>query len=159
MFEDAGRLLALIKQHADGEGGITEDDLWKLASDFLNARGFNVALNRLARQDRIAVEQAWLGRYIYLNPEPLVKQARKAKGRQSRELTPLQTRAVQLDGECNGNISEAARRMGVDRKTYKQHLDAAYRKLGRLAPMLSRTTRLPKDKRGQERVTKDKRRD
>jgi hypothetical protein len=53
--------------------------------------------------------------------------------------------------ECEGNVSEAARRLGRDRKTVKQHYDAALAKLGAAAPK-HKTVKLPTDRRGQSAV-------
>jgi predicted DNA-binding protein (UPF0251 family) len=46
-------------------------------------------------------------------------------------LTARQVEVVQIVGECNGDLAEAARKLGIDRKTVKQHFDAASRKLGK----------------------------
>jgi DNA-binding CsgD family transcriptional regulator len=64
------------------------------------------------------------------------------------QLTPKQLEACQTVAECNGDIAEAARRLGRDRKTIKQHLDAAQNKLGKSA-VKHATQSLPNDRRGQ----------
>lgn len=72
-----------------------------------------------------------------------------------RPLTAKQAEAVQIVGECKGNYSEAARRLGVkDPKTVRQHYKAGLRKLGRKAVKYA-TQRLPSDKRGQDNVSSD----
>lgn len=77
-----------------------------------------------------------------------------------RPLTAKQTEAMMLLGESGGNIAEVGRRMGVDRKTAKQHLDVGFEKLGTSALKPGKTMSLPTDKRGQESVNEesDKRR-
>lgn len=82
------------------------------------------------------------------NP-PAKKPRRKRDSGKVRPLTPKQTEAVQIVGECKGNIAEAARRLGVDRKTIGQHYAAGLAKLGRAAPAKHATRRLPEDRRGQ----------
>jgi hypothetical protein len=68
-----------------------------------------------------------------------------------RPVTPKQTEAVQIVGECQGNLAAAARKLGIDRKTLKERYDAACKKLG-IAATKHRTRALPKDRRGQEDV-------
>jgi DNA-binding CsgD family transcriptional regulator len=48
-----------------------------------------------------------------------------------RPLTDKQTEAVHMVGECKGNVTEAANRLGRDRKTVEQHYKAAMKKLGK----------------------------
>lgn len=73
-------------------------------------------------------------------------------------LTPKQTEAVQIYGECKGNFAAAARRLGIDRKSFKERYDAAAGKLGSKA-VKHATTQIASDKRGQsDIVEKDDRR-
>jgi hypothetical protein len=76
-------------------------------------------------------------------------------------LTPRQSEVIQIVNECKGNLAEAARRLGRDRKSVKESYDAGNRKLAK-AGVPSRpkpkTKRLPEDFRGQVAVAKDRRR-
>lgn len=65
-----------------------------------------------------------------------------------RPLTPRQAEAVQIIGECKGDVSEAARRLKRDRSTVAQHYFAAMRKLGKAA-VKHATRSFPRDRRGQ----------
>jgi hypothetical protein len=76
----------------------------------------------------------------------------------ARPLTGRQCEVVQIVGECKGNLAEAAKRLGIDRKSLKESYDAAMEKLGRAGIPKSKTKRLPVDLRGQVAVTKDCRR-
>lgn len=69
----------------------------------------------------------------------------------ARPLTAKQGEALQIVGECKGNIAEAARRTGCDRKTMEQHYKTGMAKLGKSA-VKHRTKRMPVDLRGQEHV-------
>jgi DNA-binding CsgD family transcriptional regulator len=71
-----------------------------------------------------------------------------------RPMTAKQTEAVQIVGECKGNFSEAARRLGVSPKTVREHYQAGLRKLGRKA-VKHATQRLPSDRRGQDSISSD----
>jgi len=75
---------------------------------------------------------------------------------QDRPLTERQVEAVTVVGECNGNITAAALRLGKDRKTVSEAYHAALRKLGRKVTR-PKTANLPRDKRGQENVSEDRR--
>ncbi len=77
-----------------------------------------------------------------------------------RSLTPKQVEAVQIYGECKGNLTKAAGNIGIDRTSFKERLDAAYKKLGQKPPKRqgARTRRLPQDRRGQVNITQDRRR-
>lgn len=69
-------------------------------------------------------------------------------------LTDKQMEAVHIVGECKGNIAEAARRLGKDYSTIRQHYKAATAKLGKKAVKHS-TKRLATDGRGQANVATD----
>lgn len=87
-------------------------------------------------------------------------QARKRRRRPSEtppKVTGKQAEVVQVVGECKGNFSEAARRLALDRKTVKQHYNAAMRKTGAVVRKVL-TGRLPTDNRGQVSLTEDRRR-
>ena len=74
------------------------------------------------------------------------RQAAKARG-----LTEKQAEAVHIVGECKGNIAEAARRLGRDAKTVRQHFKAAMKKLG--TTVVKHTTKqLQSDRRGQANI-------
>lgn len=87
------------------------------------------------------------------------RQRRNRRHVEQAGLTLLQTEAVQIVGACKGNIAEAARRLGKDRKTVKQHYEAGLRKLGRAAPGKPKTQRLATDRRGQVSESHDRRLD
>jgi predicted DNA-binding protein (UPF0251 family) len=70
-----------------------------------------------------------------------------------RPLTAKQTEAVQIVGECKGNLAEAARRLGIDRATLKERYEAASEKLGKRA-VKHATKSLPTDRRGQENLSR-----
>lgn len=85
--------------------------------------------------------------------KPPVRRRRRA-GLVPKPLTAKQTETVQVVGECKGDLAEAARRLGIDRKTVKQHYDAASRKLGKIA--VKHTTQpLRTDRRGQANVAQE----
>ena len=66
------------------------------------------------------------------------------------KLTEKQLEAVNLYGECKGNMSQVARRMGVSHQTAKQHYDAANKKLGKKATAIPKTQRLRPDHLGED---------
>jgi hypothetical protein len=72
--------------------------------------------------------------------------------------TEKQLEAVQIVGECKGSFSDAARRLGKNRKTVEQHYKAGMRNAGSLASALTqkhRTQQLPHDGRGQVAIADD----
>lgn len=69
-----------------------------------------------------------------------------------RPLTAKQVETVQTVGECKGNIAEAARRLGKDRKTVAESYEAAMEKLG-IQAVKHQTKPLPLDRRGQENLS------
>lgn len=81
------------------------------------------------------------------------------KRRQSdlRPLTTKQTEAIQIVGECSGDIAKAAKRLGKDRKTVKQHYDAGMAKVGQAAVVDNKPKpgSLPTGSRGDDEVTGD----
>jgi hypothetical protein len=82
------------------------------------------------------------------------KRRRRKADAVPRPLTAKQAEAIQIVGECKGNFSQAAARMGLDRATVRQHYNAGMGKLGRKA-VKHGTQRLPSDKRGQDNVYSD----
>lgn len=87
---------------------------------------------------------------------------RKRGGESIRPLTEKQTEALYIFAVCNGNYAEAARRIGIDRKSFEERCKAAYVKLGhkgmkRYEMEISKAlvARLPRDRRGQEVVAAD----
>ena len=82
------------------------------------------------------------------------RKRRRRKADSPPPLTAKQTEAVQIVGECKGNIAEAARQLGRDPSTVRQHYQAGMGKLGKKA-VKHGTTRLPSDRRGQENVSSD----
>ena len=79
---------------------------------------------------------------------------RRRLRRKPSSLTPKQTEAFAIVQECKGNIAEAARRLGLDYSTVKQHYDVACEKAGYKAAK-PKTTRLRHDKRGQVNIAKE----
>jgi len=110
---------------------------------------------RMDRQQQIVTELAAEERARHTTSKGAGKKKRRRRKRQTpdkvRPLTPRQVEVMQIVGECKGNLSQAARRMGLDRKTVEQHWDAASKKLGKQA-MKVYTGHLPKDRRGQESI-------
>lgn len=88
------------------------------------------------------------------------KTAAKRKHRQCvprTKQTAKQLAALEAYGECKGNYSLTAKRLGVSRSTAKQHVEAAYRKMGLKVPKMPRTQALPQDHRGNVNVDRDRR--
>lgn len=77
---------------------------------------------------------------------------RRRQSPQPKPLTPKQTEALKLHGDCQNNIAEIARRMKIGRKTAEQHVKAAFKKLGKSVPLKAKTTQLKTDRRGQSDV-------
>jgi hypothetical protein len=82
---------------------------------------------------------------------------RKRGGKRIHALTPKQTEALLMLGECAGNYAKAARRIGIDRKSFEERCKAAYGKLGRQGMKRQQieinkalVARLPRDRREQE---------
>jgi DNA-binding CsgD family transcriptional regulator len=76
---------------------------------------------------------------------------RKRKPSVDRPLTEKQTEAVQIVGESKGDIAAAARRLGRNPKTIRQHYNAAMGKMGKTV-VKHATQRLPSDRRGQANI-------
>ena len=68
-----------------------------------------------------------------------------------KRLTAKQLEASQIVAECKGDIAEAARRLGKDAKTVRQHYTAATKKLGKTV-VKHATKQLPSDRRGQANI-------
>jgi DNA-binding CsgD family transcriptional regulator len=79
---------------------------------------------------------------------------RKRPPTTGRPLSEKQIEAMQIVGDCKGNLAEAARRLGKDPKTVRQHYNAALRKLGKAA-VKHATRALPSDRRGQVNLSAD----
>jgi len=93
----------------------------------------------------------------------VVRRAASDKPKKVNPLTPRQAEVVQIVGECNGNLAEAGRRLGRDRKTIQDAYKTAMGKLGktvyRSRDRVGNTTHLyGRDKRGQSDVSTDNRR-
>jgi predicted DNA-binding protein (UPF0251 family) len=80
------------------------------------------------------------------------KPTKRQRARNPKPLTAKQLEVVQTVGECEGNIAEAARRLGKDRKTVDEAYKAACEKIGMAAPSAKKTIRLAQDMRGQETI-------
>jgi predicted DNA-binding protein (UPF0251 family) len=89
--------------------------------------------------------------------KPAAKRRRRpAMNSKLKPLTEKQTEAVQIFGECQGNFAEAARRLGIDRKTFVERYNAACRKLGRKVVQRTINTKvMPTTRRGQESIAAD----
>lgn len=72
-------------------------------------------------------------------------------------LTARQAEIVQIVGECNGDIAEAARKLGVTHKTVAEAYKVAMGKIGITAVVRPTTTSIPEDHRGQMNVSEDRR--
>ena len=84
-------------------------------------------------------------------PSPPVGKGKRSKGRRKPPVKPLtakQAEAVQIVGECKGNIVDAARKLGKDPATVRQAYQAAMAKLGQKAPVKHQTKAAPTDRRG-----------
>jgi len=78
------------------------------------------------------------------------------KPKKFRPLTARQTETAQIVAQCNGNIAEAARRLGKDRKTVVESYKAAMAKIGMEAVRSrDKTCLLPRDKRGNVTISSD----
>jgi hypothetical protein len=79
---------------------------------------------------------------------------KKRRSRQPAKLTGKQLEACQIVGECKGNISKAAKQLGKDPKTVREHYEIGMAKLGKTA-IKHETKSLPSDKRGQANIAND----
>jgi hypothetical protein len=79
------------------------------------------------------------------------RRRRRWHERKQRPMTAKQAEAVQIVGECKGNLAQAAKRIGIGRKTLKERYDAGMKKLGRadLGTQRRFLQRLKHDRRGQ----------
>ncbi|MDY0171076.1 MAG: hypothetical protein RBS80_31340 [Thermoguttaceae bacterium] len=153
------------------------------AGETVAADGIDVALSRLPGELRESTEQRGyreamrttagyvktiLAACMASGPEPQPvdngqdgaqpgtpkRKRRKRASDKPRELTGPQIEAMQLYGECKGNFTEMGRRMRIDRKTAKQHYEAAAKKVGQQAVNSSpKTTTIAHDRRGQADVS------
>jgi predicted DNA-binding protein (UPF0251 family) len=76
---------------------------------------------------------------------------RRRMRQEPRPLTPKQTEAMQIVGECEGDLAEAARKVGICRKSLAERYSAALKKIGLTAAqyLKPKTVSLPRDRRGQ----------
>jgi len=113
-----------------------------------------------AGEEVLEFEPVIRGRLRLMRVQVAAVAARKARNRRRRSsaeekirpLTEKQVEAVHIVGECRGNLAEAARRIGIDRKSLKERYDAALKKLGKAGMPKPSTERLPQDRRGQTMV-------
>lgn len=88
--------------------------------------------------------------------KPKRRQRRSNKTPKANPLTSKQAEIVQVVGECKGNLAEAARRLGKDRKTVEEGYRTAMAKLGKTAYWTKNKTRLlSRDNRGQVNLSAD----
>ncbi len=83
------------------------------------------------------------------------KKRRRRRQSETKPLTAKQREAVEIVAECKGDIAEAARRLGKDRKTVEQHYKAGLEKLGEATGRRPETRQLQTGLRGQYEVTAD----
>jgi len=76
------------------------------------------------------------------------KTSRKHRQSRPRPATAKQLQAAEIYGECKGNYSKGARAMGIGRASFKQHVEAAYAKVGQAVPSQRKLTKLTTDHRG-----------
>jgi hypothetical protein len=122
---------------------------WHDVRDF----DWDAAEVELRRIEAAALAARAEGRETVPAGEPSKPQRRRRKRPPMIEkpLTDKQVEAVQIVGECSGNLSEAARRLATDRSALTQRYRAALRKMGK-AVVKHATKRLPTDRRGQATV-------
>ena len=131
----------------DAEGGNPAEAMRKLIARIALARGV----------DRREIINMPLARFVEAAGGRRKRQGagkRKTHKRASvvsKPLTPRQVEVMQIVAECKGDLAEAARRLGLDRKTVMQHYTAAEKKLGKAA-VKHATCALPRDRRGQAHV-------
>ncbi len=119
---------------------------WELEHEF---KSFDWA----GQRERIKAEAGALAPAQAGSKSPAKRGRRRSTGA-TKPLTDRQLEICQVVGECKGNIAEAARRLGKDRKTIKEAHDAANKKLGKIV-VRHKTAPLPSDKRGQEALSKE----
>jgi predicted DNA-binding protein (UPF0251 family) len=77
---------------------------------------------------------------------------RRNKADVARALTPKQTEAIHVVGECKGNIAKAAKQLGRSRKTVKQNYEAGMRKIAATG-VKPKTIPIALDRRGQANIS------
>ena len=146
------RPLVLLIQEYQRDGQPDERDTVKRLLESLRPKSPNLASGQVIRDRCDAV--------LELIPEAgaepgdgktaTKRKKRATSPRKSRPLTPRQTEVIQIVGECKGNIAEAARRLGIDRKTVDEAYKAGMAKLGKDVCRLKKSDRvIARDKRGQ----------
>lgn len=116
---------------------------------FRRKRGFPdlEELKRVGVEEQAA--QAEFADAIKREPKP-GKQRRRGGGQTAeRPPTPKQTEAVMIVGECGGNISKAARKLGQNRKTTDQNYKAGLRKVGLVYAQKIKTAQRAKNDRAE----------
>lgn len=128
-------------------------DLLEVGLDTL----YLVRLERSAPEDQLrAIERLKKLGAAILQESGAFRQPKKRRRPQNRPLTEAQTEAVQVVGECRGNIAQAAKNLGKDRSTVAELYRKGMQKLGRSA-LKPKTQRLPEDRSGQPSVGSDRR--
>lgn len=142
-----------LRQRAKGR--LTADVLERWILQVVNAADSNVSYARVLSHDLREFSDA-LDEAVKPAANKPKRTRRPSKSRKSRPLTVWQTEVVQIVGECKGNIAEAARQLGKNRKTIEEAYRAGMGKLGKTIYRSKDKTRLlPRDKRGQEAVSED----
>jgi len=101
------------------------------------------------------IEDAALRKLLATDGKADGKKQRRTRRRKSDAtpppLTAKQSEAVHIVGECEGNIKQAADRVGIDRKSMQERYEAAMKKLGKTA-VKNRTKQIRDDNRGQANI-------
>lgn len=97
------------------------------------------------------IEDAALRKLLAAGGKRKVTRRRRKSDNMPKPLTAKQLEAVQIVGECKGNITKAAEQVGIDRKSMQERYDAAMTKLGASA-VKHKTKQLGNDKRGQANI-------
>jgi DNA-binding CsgD family transcriptional regulator len=125
---------------------------WELANELLLLSRGKIKLPLPQRVIRAIVLAEQLQNWARAQERSTVPKRRRRVQR-ARPLTPKQVQAVQVVGECQGNMAEAARRLGVHPATVRQHYLAATKKVPEVVSSVARAKlarrRLPADHRGQ----------
>lgn len=81
------------------------------------------------------------------------KKRRRRRGPDVQKLTVKQRVAIEIVADCQGDFAKAARRLGKDRKTVKQHYDAGMKKMGEAIGRKPKVKSLPTGSRGESEAT------
>lgn len=94
----------------------------------------------------------WLEYYLadFGGQQKTPKRRRAGKPRKPRPLTARQLEVIETVSECKGNVAQAAKRLGRDRKTIIESYRAGMKKLGKDVLLFKKSDRLvARDRRDQ----------